>query len=245
MQLRLTKWVKIISIACLGSFLIQQTVDRFIGGNLLGTFALVPSGFVLHLRFWQIVTYMFLHGDVSHLVLNLMMLVFIGSEIEALWGARKFLFFYFFCGVSGGLAYLFLQIFLGDQAIHTPMVGASAGIYGLLLAYGLLFSERVLLFMMIFPMKAKHFIWVLAAVEFLSTIFASQSNVASIAHLGGMIGGIGYLWGWAAFRVYQRQKANRPPGGKPSKKKEKAGHLKLVVNQEFEKDKDGKPKIWH
>jgi membrane associated rhomboid family serine protease len=124
------------------------------------------------------------------------------------------------------------------------MVGASGAIYGCLMAYGLLFGERVLLFMMLFPMKAKHFIWVLAGVEFLSTVFSGRGGLSSAAHIGGMLAGVGYLW-FTRNRAGSRPKARAPAAGRkfalPSKKK----HLKLIVDNDSDDDRDPNDKTWH
>lgn len=256
MPIRLTRAVKALMIACFAAFLVQQTADQFLGGNLLEWFGLTPSAFLLKGRVWQLFTYAFLHGDVMHLFLNLMMLAFIGGELEALWGTRRFLKFYFFCSGVAGLFYLVLQMFSSDGGIHVPMVGASGAIYGLLAAYGILFSERVLLFMMIFPMKAKHFIWVLAAIEFMSTIYSGRSGLASIAHVGGMAAGFGYLWGAAAWKVMRRRRNESKETRKAAKdaadrakRRKSADHLKLVIDNEGEgkadRDADPTPKTWH
>ncbi|MGK5089808.1 rhomboid family intramembrane serine protease [Bdellovibrionota bacterium FG-2] len=244
MQLRLTKAVKALSIACLAVFVIQQSVDQFMGGNLLGLFALVPSAFAFEGRFWQIFTFSFLHQDVMHLFLNLMMLVFIGSELEAIWGTKKFLKFYSICALSAGLTYLLLQfLFWGGKTLQAPMLGASGAIYGLLIAYGLIFGERVLLFMMLFPMKAKYFIWVLAAVEFMSTLFSGRNGLAGAAHLGGMVAGFGMLWGGAAMSVMKKRRQAQQATAAQVKRKKAASHLKLVVNKDHDKDED--PKTWN
>ena len=98
------------------------------------------------------------------------MLAFIGWELESVWGTPRFLRFYFFCSVSAGMLYLFLaSSSCTGSGLDTPMIGASGAIYGLLVAYGLIFGERVMLFMMLFPMKAKHFVWVLGLIEFMTT----------------------------------------------------------------------------
>lgn len=241
MPVRLTPAVKAIAIACLAAFFVQQTGDQFFATNLMGWFALIPSGFVLEHRFWQIFTYSFLHGDVMHLVFNLMMLVFIGGELESVWGTTRFVRYYFFCSVSAAILYLGLQ-FLVDRsgALHMPMVGASGAIYGLLVAYGLAFGERVLLFMMLFPMKAKHFVWILGGIEFMTSIYSGRAGLGSVAHLGGMLAGLAYLWGRAAIVVAQRRKS---PG--PSSKR-KSSHLKLVINRKGRPSQDSeKPKTWH
>lgn len=244
---RLTPFVKWMLIACAAFFVVQQTSDQFLGGNLLEWLALVPAGFALQHRFWQLITYAFLHGDVVHLVLNMMMLVFIGSEIEALWGMRRFASFYFFCTTIAGGAYLMLQMFvLGPDALHLPMVGASGAIYGLLMAYGLLFGERSLLFMMLFPMKAKHFVWVLAGIEFFTTVFSGRGGLSGIAHLGGMLGGLVYLWAWARLRVSARPRgaeARTRRSWNPLSKKKSASHLKLVIDNDHKKGP--KPPTFH
>ncbi|MGK5081824.1 rhomboid family intramembrane serine protease [Bdellovibrionota bacterium FG-1] len=253
MPIRLTRAVKILLISCLALFVIQHTADQFLGMNILGWLALVPSAFVLDHRIWQIFTYSFLHADVMHLFLNLMMLAFMGGELEATWGTARFVKFYFFCSVSAGLSYLLLGVLFPSQGIHTPMVGASGAIYGLLMAYGLIFGERVLLFMMLFPMKAKYFIWILAGLELMTTVFSGNGGLASIAHLGGMAAGFGYLWGQASFLVWKKRKvAKDGRSGRLSKKRRsQPQHLKLVINNankvELQNSDDGsdEPPTFH
>lgn len=251
MPMRWTPAVRALVIACVSLFILQQTIDRFFGGNLLSWLALIPRETVMQFKFWQVGTYLFVHHDVFHVLLNMLMLFFTGVELETLWGTKKFLIYYFFCGVFAGLAYLILQVLsTNDLALGTPMVGASGAIYGLLLAYGMFFGERVLLFMMIFPMKARHFVWVLAGVEFLTGLFASRgSALSSVAHLGGMLGGLVYLRGWALLRAQARQ-GERKERSK-SAQKGKGSHLRLVVGASSSKDgekssnDDDTPKTWH
>jgi membrane associated rhomboid family serine protease len=184
-----------------------------------------------------------------HLFFNLLMLAFIGSEIEAAWGRARFLRYYFFCATAAGLAYLLIQLFIGSgEGLHVPMVGASGAIYGLLIAYGLLFGERVMLFMMLFPMKAKHFVWVLAGIELLTGIYSSRGGLSSVAHLGGMLAGFIYLWGKASIIVYRRRREEEKRS--PGTRKRRSKHLKLMINndQEFDGPDDhsgDKPKTWH
>lgn len=256
MPIRLTPAVKALLIACFAFFVVQHASDQFFGTNLLGVFALTPISFINGRLFWQIVTYAFLHADVMHLFLNLMMLAFIGGELEATWGTARFLRFYFFCSVTAGLFYIFLAMFaFHGEALHVPMLGASGAIYGLLMAYGLIFGERVLLFMMLFPMKAKYFVWILAAVELMSTVFSGSSGLAGVAHLGGMVAGFGYLWGRATYTVWKKRRI-AGPGSRPAKKKRKIQpkHLKLVINNqnkvelestEPEEDPEDKPPTFH
>ncbi len=257
MSIRLTPAVKALLIACFAAFIVQHTVDQFIGGDLQGWLALVPSGFVVGHRFWQILTYPFLHADVMHLFLNLMMLAFIGGELEAVWGTARFVRFFFLCTTSAGALYLLLQLFVwGGAGLQMPMMGASGGIYGLLMAYGLIFGERVLLFMMLFPMKAKHFVWILAAVEFMSTVFSGRGGLSGAAHLGGMAAGGAFLWGRAAWAVYKRRKGEEE-AKRPKRRRGASDHLRLVVNRPGSRpglgdDDDqkkgpggGNPTTWH
>jgi len=248
MPLRLTPAVRLILFICVGAFLFQNIADQFFGFNVLELFALVPTGFVVQHRLWQIFTYSFLHADVLHILLNMLMLVFTGAELEASWGTRRFVIYYAVCSTFAGVCYLLMQIFSSSGAgLGTPMIGASGAIYGLLIAYGILFGERVMLFMMLFPMKAKHFIWILAGVEFFTAAFSRKGGLSSVAHLGGMFGGFMYLMARARWNIWQRDKKNRPV--KPSRKKN--AHLKLVVNnpKAFEGDPDDRegkgPKTWH
>lgn len=246
MQLRLSPTVKILLIVSFIVFLIQQSVDQFMGGHLLYFFGLVPRGFMLEGRVWQILTYSFIHADPLHLILNMMMLAFVASDLEFHWGRKRFLQFYFFCAVAAGLLYLLLQLWIDRGGMDMPMVGASGAIYGCLMAYGLLFGERVLLFMMLFPMKAKHFIWVLAGVEFLSTVFSGRGGLSSAAHIGGMLAGLGYLWVQSRILAARRSQGQGGGGkksgrfGAPSKKK----HLKLVINKDDD-DRDPEDRTWH
>lgn len=240
--IRLSPTVKMILWICGGMFLFQQTADRFFGANIEGFLGLVPQGFIFQHRAWQIVTYTFLHADPTHLILNMLMLAFVASDIEFLWGRKKFILFYLVCAVFAGVVYLFFQIGVWrGEGLNTPMVGASAAIYGLLVAYGWLFGERTMLFMLLFPMKAKHFVWVLAGMEFLMTAYSGRAGLSSAAHISGMIAGAVFLW----IEWLQKKKIGRLDffsKMKPAKK----SHLKLVVNKNPEDDREDKgPKTWH
>jgi membrane associated rhomboid family serine protease len=147
--------------------------------------------------------------------------------------------------LGAGITFLIFQTLFWTNGL-TPLVGASGGIYALLVAYAILFGERTMLFMMMFPMKAKQFVLVLVAVEFLSTIFSRDGGglLSGIAHLGGMGFGFAYLWFTAFWRA--RQKTQELFGKKSSKSKKSPGHLKLVVGQKGSEDKkDRDPKTWH
>jgi membrane associated rhomboid family serine protease len=243
MPIRLTAAVKALIIACVAIFLFQLGLSSF-GGGLVGALALIPHEFVNQGHLWQIITYFFLHTEPLQLVLNMMMIAFIGSELEAIWGTKRFVQFYFFCGVFSGIVYLVLQLILGGGGIFTPMLGASGAIYGLLAAYGILFKERVMLFMMLFPMKAKHFIWILAGVEFLSSLSSGRNGVGSLAHLGGIGAAYLYLYGRASWNVYVKRKGDWDVAQR-GKRARNVKHLKLVKNDDSSKDPDKDRKTWH
>jgi membrane associated rhomboid family serine protease len=242
---RISPTVKLIAILCLVGFVVQHAADQFFGAHLLQQFGLVPKSFIIDKYFWQILTYPFLHGDILHLFLNLAMMVFIGSDLEYLWGRRKFTAFFFTCSSFAGLLYLLLQAWVyGGEGLYTPMVGASGAIYGLLMAYGVIFGERVMLFMMLFPMKAKYFIWLLALIEFMSSVFSGKSGLSSAAHIGGMVAGLAFVALDRRFSLtmtFSRwaQKVQNP------KRTSKKSHLKLVIDNDSEEKPPRNPKTWH
>ena len=229
MPIRLTPAVKVILIACVALFLLQ-----LLSPALAGALAFFPSEFA-HGQVWRLLTYAFVHTDPLQLVLNLMMVAFIGSELESTWGTRKFVQFSLFCTIVAALCYFAISVVMGSAG---PMVGSSGAVYGMLAAYGILFKERVMLFMMLFPMKAKHFIWVLAAVEFFSSISYGRSGLVSVGHLGGLAAGYGYLYGRAFWNVFIRQRKDQWTSTQRAKKV-KSSHLKLV------KKSDDDKQTWH
>lgn len=156
-------------------------------------FGLVPVLAILHGRLWQPLTYLFLHGDLWHLLLNLLMLWMCGAPLERHWGSRRFLRYYLICGL-GAAAFTCLLAF------GSSTIGASGAVFGLLVAYGVLWPDQVLLIWGIIPMRARTLVWLFAALQLYSLIFAAgQVNIAYGAHLGGMV--VGYLTLKRAWRV--------------------------------------------
>lgn len=174
----------------------------FVGPMLLGVFALWPvgAGFMP----WQVASYAFLHGSIGHLFFNMLGLWMFGSELERLWGGRRYLEFYGASVLSAAGAQL-LVAGLADS-IH-PTVGASGGLFGLLLAFGLTFPNRTIvpLFPPI-PMKAKVFVAVYGGLELLLGFTGSGSGVAHFAHLGGMLGGYLMLRYWRGQAPFGRRR---------------------------------------
>jgi len=152
--------------------------------------SLKPYQVVHELRLWQLVTYMFLHGGVTHWLFNMLALWMFGSPLEQDWGTRRFLKYYFLCGVAAGCCDVGLHMALGSWATST--IGASGAIYGLLVAFGVLYPEAPVLMFLLFPMKAKHMVMIFAGIEFLMAL-GQNTGVSNIAHLGGMAFGYLYL----------------------------------------------------
>ena len=139
---------------------------------------------------WQLFTYMFLHGGFGHLIFNMLTLWMFGTPLEQTWGTRRFLRYYFLCGVGAGICDTLVNVALGHR---TSTIGASGAIYGLLLAFGVLFPDTKVLMSFLFPIKAKYLVMIYGAVALLSALGSGNSGVSNIAHLGGMLFGYVYL----------------------------------------------------
>jgi len=161
--------------------------------------ALGPDAPVATFQPWQLVTYSFLHGSFTHLFLNMLALFMFGSDIERLFGPRRYLAYYFAAVLAAGVTQLVVSALTGS---YYPTVGASGGVFGLLLAYGIYFPRRtiVLLFPPI-PMPAWLFVIVYAVIELYLGVTGTQAGVAHFAHLGGMIGGWIMLRYWRLRRL--------------------------------------------
>jgi rhomboid family protein len=175
-----------------------------LGALPLEEFALwPPGGFESRFAPWQLVTYAFLHGGIAHIFFNMLGLYMFGSEVERLFGSRFFLLYYFGCVVTAALTHLAVTGWMG--APPYPTVGASGGVYGVLLAFGVYFPHRrVLLLFPPIPLPARVFVIVFAALELVFGVTGTAAGVAHFAHLGGMIGGwlmIQYRRGGFPFRT--------------------------------------------
>jgi rhomboid family protein len=137
---------------------------------------------------WQLVTYSFLHGSMLHLMFNMLALYTFGRDVERLFGSRWYLQYYFASVVAAALSHLVVTGWMGAPPVAT--VGASGGVYGLLLAYGIYFPRRtvILLFPPI-PLPARVFVVLFAALELYFGVTGTASGIAHFAHLGGMLGG--------------------------------------------------------
>jgi membrane associated rhomboid family serine protease len=167
-----------------------------------GTEATVKAGSTLYevgFRPWQFVTYAFLHGDVMHLAFNTFGLYMFGGAIEATLGPRHFLAYLFTCIVGAAVVHLVATApaLAADSSVATPMVGISGGIYGLLLAYGMLYPRHVIVLLIPpIPMPAWLFVIVFGALELYLGLSQTDSPIAHTAHFGGMAVGFVLLQYW-------------------------------------------------
>jgi membrane associated rhomboid family serine protease len=174
-------------IANVAVFLLQLGT----GNSLFLWFALWPpggDGVTPGFQVWQLVTYSCLHGGVMHLFFNMLALYMFGSDIERLFGSRWFLGYYFVCVVTAALTHLVVTAWMGLPQM--PTIGASGGVFGLLLAFGMYFPHRrVMLLFPPIPMQARFFVILYGLVELYLGVTGTAMGIAHFAHLGGMLGG--------------------------------------------------------
>lgn len=141
---------------------------------------------------WQLITYMFLHADIYHILFNLFALWIFGQAIENLWGSKRFLVYYMLCGIGAAV----IHMFVGGYFTYT--LGASGAVFGILLAFGMMFPDRyIMLLIPPIPVKAKYFVTFYGLFELFNGLSMPNSGVAHFAHLGGLV--IGFIlikyWG--------------------------------------------------
>jgi membrane associated rhomboid family serine protease len=207
------KWLLISNTAV---FLVCYLGGPALQRHVAVLLALSADAAVRTLMIWQVFSYMFVHFSLWHLLFNMLALWMFGLPIEQTWGTRKFLKFYFLCGVIAGCCVLVVNMLVGDWA--TPTLGASGAVFGLLVAFGILFPDTIILLFLLFPMKAKYAVMIFVAVELVTT-FGPNTGVSTIAHLGG--GAFAYLYlkgrvpSWrlpdvrGAYRQWRLQRAKR------------------------------------
>lgn len=185
------KWLLIVNIGLfLFEYILRATSSvEFFRQN----FYLMPAQVVQTFAIWQLVTYMFFHAGIGHILWNMLALWMFGVELERVWGTQRFLRFYFTCGICAGLTVVAAAYIFGGTEVRT--IGSSGAIYGILVAYGVMFPDQTILFGFLIPIKSKYFVMIVGAIVFLqsfSATFGGQgSGVAVFAHLGGLV--TGYL----------------------------------------------------
>lgn len=175
----LTPWVQRLLIVNTAVFFLQ-----YLNPVITYYLAFVPNEILL--RPWTIVGYMFAHGGFWHLFWNMLGLFFFGPPLESRWGSREFLKFYFICGMGGAaLSFLF--------APGSPIIGASAAVYGVMLAFAMNWPDSPIYIWGILPVKAKYLVGVLAAFSIMSMMGPSRDGIAHAAHLGGFAAAFLYI----------------------------------------------------
>lgn len=180
----LTRGVKILLITNVAVYLIQQ----FAGHQFTDALGVTPTKVLQDLSVHQLFTYMFLHGSFFHILFNMFILWMFGTEMELTWGTKRFFKYYFLTGIAGGI---FTVVFQPNSTV--PTIGASAAIYGLLVAYAVLFPNRTIYLYFLFPVKVKYAVIGFVVIEFLASLAATPDGIGHWAHLGGAAVGFLYL----------------------------------------------------
>jgi rhomboid family protein len=203
----LTPVVKNLMIIMGIVFLLRMFITREIDFY----FGLIPLLVWKKYFLWQLFTYIFLHGGFSHIFFNLLALWMFGGELESYWGSKKFLFYFFLCGIGAGIFTVLLSSY--------PVIGASGAIYGILLAYGWLFPNRPILIYFLFPIPAKYMVIIFGLIELFSSSSGTGGGIAHLTHLGGLVFGFFYM-AYPMIRqkfrreYYKRKWSQRGPGNR-------------------------------
>jgi len=214
----------------LGVFLVCYLGGESIQRPVSVLLALSAEAAIRDFLIYQVFTYMFVHFGVMHVLFNMLGLWFFGAPIEGAWGTRRFVKFYLYCGLAAGACVLVVNMLVRDWG--TPTLGASGAIFGVLVAFGILYPDAVILMFFLFPMKAKYAVIIYVAVELLAT-FGPNTGVSTVAHLGGAafayvflkyrlpvlrlpdVGGVYRQWklqrAKKKFQVYMRKHGGRGP----------------------------------
>jgi membrane associated rhomboid family serine protease len=190
-------------VANVAVYLLQSVAPGIVVPFALWPLAASASGVGASFGPWQLLTYAFLHGGVVHLAFNMFALYMFGGPIEQVFGPRRYLIYYLVCVLSAAVSQLIVAAMMGGVY---PTVGASGGVFGLLLAYAIYFPHsRVMLLFPPIPMPARVFVLVYAVIELYLGVTGSQAGVAHFAHLGGMIGGFIMLRFWRSSATLRRR----------------------------------------
>ncbi len=201
--------------------------------------SVVEKGFV-----WQVFTYMFLHSDSGfvHIFFNMYALLIFGIPIEQAWGGRRFLLYYFFCGVGAGISIFLINVISGGIGYFVPTIGASGAVFGLLLAFGVLYPNAEILLFFVIPIKAKYLVLLYGLIELYFELFGGSSNISHIGHLGGLFFGLVYFYLFRRGALSFKSKVFRARLGK--RKADYAASIKTKVLKIQDSDKEMKLRIY-
>lgn len=184
--------IKTLILANVGVFLLSNIV----GEQFYQLFGLVPKHVFADRWLWQIVSYLFIHGGFMHLLFNLFALWMFGMPVESQWGSREFIKYYFICGLGAAAATLAL-----NPASTVPVIGASGPVYGLLVAFAMLYPDAVVYLYFLIPIRAAHMAILFGLIEFFSGATSATPGIARFAHLGGMVTGYFYIRWWWVLKI--------------------------------------------
>lgn len=204
--------------------------------ELFTIFGIVPSKTFGELMLWQPFTYLFFHGGIWHVLINMFVLWMFGSELEKFWGKKEFLRFFFITGIGSGLITILFSL-----SSTNPVVGASGAIYGVLLAYGLMFPNRLVYLYFLIPIKVKYLVILIGTIAFFSSLNPGNSNISHLTHLSGMVIGFIYLRSsinWNTINHFVIHRKDEIKRHYEDKKNEKREALKLQVDAILDKIND-------
>ena len=232
--LLLPNGVKLLLIINISVFVLMELSGQ--ENILFQIFGLVPRAVFHEYKFWQTFTYLFVHGGFFHILFNMFVLWMFGKDLEVDWGKIEFLIFYFVCGIGSGLITVLANI-------NSPVVivGASGAVYGVLVAYGFTYPNRIVYLYGVLPLKVKYMVLGFGIIAFFASLSAAQSKVSHITHLSGMIIGIIYiLYNFKRKNIhlwYIKMKLGLIQG-KQNHKEDEQGQIRIQVDKILDKLND-------
>lgn len=216
--------VNILILINVAVFILTSLISNV---NWYSVFGVVPKYVFSKLMLWQFFTYMFIHGGLWHLLVNMLMLWFFGTLIEGVWGKKRFLIFYFFTGIGAGLC----SFFTAPNSL-IPVVGASGAVFGILVASAVMFPDTEVLFFFFLPMKMRHAVLVFAGINLLGALTSTGGGIAYFAHLGG--GAFGYLY-MRNYKIREILNFSNPFSGMKEKKSQRKYYKEQDFNNRVDK----------
>lgn len=186
---------------------------------LIDLFGLTPQAVLTRGWIWQPVTYLFLHADVFHILFNMLVVWMFGVDLERRWGTPAFVRYYGVTGVGAGLCVILASLLPGPDSYSIPTIGASGAVYGLLMAWAIIFPHRTILFLGVFPLSARVFVLIMGGIVLAQSLNQGGGTaVSNAAHLGGLLAGYWYL----------KTPVRKPPPPKPRPKPPNPAQLHRV-----------------
>lgn len=232
--LSLPNGVKLLLMINIAVFILMELSGQ--KNILFQMFGLVPLSVVQEYKLWQTFTYLFIHGGFIHILFNMFVLWMFGKDLEIDWGRNEFLIFYFICGICSG----FITVFANINST-VVIVGASGAIYGVLVAYGFTYPNRMVYLYGVFPLKVKYVVLGFGVIAFFASLSASQSKVSHITHLSGMIIGIIYIlfnFRWKNIRLWYIKMRLQSIQSEQTNQKDEETHIKMKLDKILDKLND-------